>query len=92
MEGYGAAVRRLRSGFYGWMGLGGSVFQWNPSLRIGFAYTPTLMLWHDDACVKGAQLQEAVANCARKQAEEAEAAQVETMMAAAQAMPKDDKI
>ena len=24
-----------RVGFYGWMGFGGSVFQWNPKLNIG---------------------------------------------------------
>ena len=24
-----------REGFYGWMGFGGSVFQWNPELNIG---------------------------------------------------------
>ncbi len=24
------AVRRLRKGYYGWYGLGGSVFQWHP--------------------------------------------------------------
>ena len=24
-----------RDGFYGWMGFGGSVFQWNPELKIG---------------------------------------------------------
>ena len=27
-----------RNGFYGWMGLGGSVFQWNPQHKIGFSY------------------------------------------------------
>ena len=25
-----------RDGFYGWMGFGGSVFQWNPELKIGY--------------------------------------------------------
>ena len=30
-----------REGFYGWMGLGGSVFQWHPQLNIGFGYVPT---------------------------------------------------
>ena len=24
-----------RNGFYGWMGFGGSVFQWHPELKIG---------------------------------------------------------
>ena len=30
-----------REGYYGWMGLGGSIFQWHPEKRIGFAYVPT---------------------------------------------------
>jgi hypothetical protein len=30
-----------REGFYGWMGLGGSVFQWHPEHEIGFGYVPT---------------------------------------------------
>ena len=30
-----------REGFYGWMGLGGSIFQWHPGLDIGFAFVPT---------------------------------------------------
>ncbi len=30
-----------REGFYGWMGLGGSIFQWHPERDIGFAFVPT---------------------------------------------------
>lgn len=30
-----------REGFYGWMGLGGSIFQWHPELDIGFGFVPT---------------------------------------------------
>ena len=30
-----------REGFYGWMGLGGSIFQWHPEYQIGFAFVPT---------------------------------------------------
>jgi len=30
-----------RDGYFGWMGLGGSIFQWHPAWRIGFAYVPT---------------------------------------------------
>jgi CubicO group peptidase (beta-lactamase class C family) len=28
-------------GFFGWMGLGGSIFQWHPEKKIGFAFVPT---------------------------------------------------
>ena len=32
-----------RVGWYGWLGYGGSVFQWHPELKIGFGYTCTLL-------------------------------------------------
>ena len=35
------ATNQGREGFYGWMGLGGSIFQWHPERKIGFAYVPT---------------------------------------------------
>jgi CubicO group peptidase (beta-lactamase class C family) len=35
------AFNEGREGFYGWMGLGGSLFQWHPGLDIGFAFVPT---------------------------------------------------
>lgn len=30
-----------REGFYGWMGLGGSIFQWHPQQQIGFGFVVT---------------------------------------------------
>ena len=35
------AFNEGREGFYGWMGLGGSIFQWHPEHEIGFAFVPT---------------------------------------------------
>jgi hypothetical protein len=35
------AFNEGREGFYGWMGLGGSIFQWHRSLDVGFAFVPT---------------------------------------------------
>ncbi len=35
------ALNHGREGFYGWMGLGGSIFQWHPEYQIGFAFVPT---------------------------------------------------
>ena len=32
-----------RAGWYGWLGYGGSVFQWHPNLKIGFGYTCTYL-------------------------------------------------
>ena len=54
-----------RSGFYGWMGFGGSVFQWHPELKIGFGYTPTLLTWIDLINNKARLMQGEVIKCAR---------------------------
>ena len=35
------SLNHWREGFYGWMGLGGSIFQWHPEYQIGFAFVPT---------------------------------------------------
>ena len=48
-----------RSGFFGWMGFGGSCFQWNPQLKIGFAFVPT-ELEIDLTNMRAGMLQEAV--------------------------------
>ncbi len=44
--GAGRMARALnvgREGFYGWMGLGGSIFQWHPEKQIGFSFVPTAL-------------------------------------------------
>ena len=48
-----------RAGFFGWMGFGGSCFQWNPHLKIGFAFVPT-ELEMDLTNTRASMLQEAV--------------------------------
>jgi len=55
-----------RAGYYGWMGYGGSIFQWHPKLRIGFAYNPTLLEFHDMYNQRGGRLQEEVVRCAQR--------------------------
>lgn len=52
-----------RDGYYGWFGYGGSVFQWHPEYKIGFAYTPTLMEWYSIDNGKGKRLQREVVKC-----------------------------
>lgn len=52
-----------RLGFIGWAGLGGSVFQWHPELKIGFAFVPTCLHWFDVANLRGARLQQIVVDC-----------------------------
>ena len=47
----------MRDGYYGWVGYGGSVFQWHPKLKIGFAYVPTLMEFHCMHNRKGGRMQ-----------------------------------
>merc|ERR1711997_703565 len=32
-----------REGYYGWFGFGGSIVEWHPELKIGFAFVPTFM-------------------------------------------------
>ena len=56
-----------RNGYYGWYGFGGCVMQWEPTLKIGFGYSPTLVQWYDLQNQKGAKLQKIVADCAQKQ-------------------------
>lgn len=54
-----------REGFYGWIGIGGTNFQWNPELNIGFAYTPTRIPYYDLFNEVIGQLQQEVVDCVR---------------------------
>ena len=56
-------VAQDRLGFVGWAGLGGSVFQWHPELKIGFAFVPTCLHWFDVANLRGGRLQKLVVDC-----------------------------
>lgn len=49
-------LHEMRSGFFGWMGFGGSVFQWNPEYKVGFSYVPTDLFLSDLANNKAAKL------------------------------------
>ena len=55
-----------RDGFWGWMGYGGSVFQWHPELKIGFAYVPSGLEWSDLTNMRGGLLQEEVPRCVNR--------------------------
>jgi len=52
-----------REGFIGWMGLGGSVFQWHPDHQIGFGYSSNLIDFSDMNNNKGLKLQKCVVKC-----------------------------
>lgn len=52
-----------REGFYGWMGLGGSIFQWHPRLDIGFAFVPTSLHVLDFFNERGKVYQAEIVNC-----------------------------
>ena len=54
-----------RIGYYGWDGLGGSVMQWNPDLKIGFGYIPTKLHWYNACSHIGSTLQKATVECAK---------------------------
>ena len=55
-----------RLGFVGWAGYGGSIFQWHPQLKIGFAFVPTCLHWFDVANLRGGRIQKLVVDCAQK--------------------------
>jgi len=57
---------QMRDGYYGWIGYGGSVFQWHPKLNIGFAFTPTLLEYHCFINKKAGRLQAEVVRCAER--------------------------
>ena len=55
-----------RNGYFGWDGLGGSVMQWHPSLKIGFGYTPSKLHWYNAYSHIGANLQKVAVDCTRE--------------------------
>jgi CubicO group peptidase (beta-lactamase class C family) len=54
-----------REGFYGWMGLGGSIIQWHPEHQVGFAYVPTSLNVLDLVNERGKSYQSEVLNILR---------------------------
>ena len=46
--------------------MGGSAVCWDPSLALGFAYTPSRFCYHDPFNGKAGELQDEVAKCARQ--------------------------
>ena len=56
-------MHKGREGFYGWMGAGGSIFQWNPDLEIGFAFVPTSLHIMDLFNERGKIYQEELVRC-----------------------------
>ena len=42
------------------MGLGGSVMQWNPELKIGFGFVPVTQNMLDFYCYRGSKMQKIV--------------------------------
>ena len=53
-----------REGYYGWFGYGGSIMQWHPRLKIGFAFIPTFLNITEPFNNRGAVLQQIVKDCA----------------------------
>lgn len=58
-----AGLNQGREGYHGWMGLGGSIFQWNLEHKIGFAYVPTSLNVLDIVNERGKAYQAAVVDC-----------------------------
>ena len=59
----GRALNAGREGFYGWMGFGGSIFQWHPEHEIGFAFVPTSLHAIDLCNERGKVYQAEVLRC-----------------------------
>ena len=57
-----------REGFYGWMGLGGSIFQWHPEHQIGFGFVPTALHFLDFLNERGKVYQAEVLRCVERAA------------------------
>ncbi|WOJ96986.1 serine hydrolase domain-containing protein [Congregibacter brevis] len=57
------AFNEGREGFYGWMGLGGSIFQWHPEAQIGFAFVPSSLHMLDFLNERGKLYQAEVLRC-----------------------------
>jgi CubicO group peptidase (beta-lactamase class C family) len=57
------AFNEGREGFFGWMGLGGSIFQWHPGHEIGFAFVPTALHVLDILNERGKVYQAEVLRC-----------------------------
>lgn len=54
-----------REGFYGWMGFGGSVLQWNPDLQLGIGYVPADLFNNDFVNYRASLLQSEAALAAK---------------------------
>jgi len=57
------ALNEGREGFYGWMGFGGSIFQWHPDKDISFAFVPTSLHYLDFLNERGKCYQAEVLRC-----------------------------
>jgi CubicO group peptidase (beta-lactamase class C family) len=60
------ALNTGREGFYGWMGFGGSIFQWHPGHEIGFAFVPTALHVLDILNERGKVYQTEVLRCVER--------------------------
>jgi len=60
------AFNEGREGFFGWMGLGGSIFQWHRRYEIGFGYVPTSLNVLDFLNERGKAYQAEVMRCVQR--------------------------
>jgi len=60
------ALNGGREGFFGWAGLGGSLFQWHPEEEIGFAFVPSSLHIMDFFNLRGKLYQIELMRCIKK--------------------------
>ncbi len=63
---FGEALNEGREGFGGWMGFGGSIFQWHREREIGFGYVPTSLHALDLFNERGKEYQREVLRCVER--------------------------
>ena len=56
-------VNKNRQGYYGWLGYTGSILQWHPEQKIGFAFVPGESNFIDFFAQRGGSLQQLVLQC-----------------------------
>lgn len=49
-----------RVGYYGWMGIGGAILQWNPEHKVGFGYVPYDLMLCDMVNVRASDIQKKI--------------------------------
>ena len=70
MQTCGEWCHENRVGYYGWFGMGGSIFMWHPEQNISFAYVPFDSFGMDFMNIRNSNIQKKVVEIAQRMANE----------------------